>query len=308
MNTVIKRRHLYLLSLISGLLLSLGWPARGFPFLLFFGFIPLLFIEDYIYRNKQKFNRLSYFFHVFLSMLVWNILTTYWIYYSTTIGVVLAVVINALFMSITLSLFHYTRIVLKHNSAYIAFIVYWLTFEYLHLNWELSWSWLNIGNGFANYPALIQWYEYTGCFGGTLWILLINYMIFRGIKMYFIGERTARYRLFYPLFSLGLILIPFIISLFIYYNYNEKGIQSNVVIVQPNIDPYDEKFDSMTPEQQLAKLLKLAKQKTSQNTNLLVGPETSIPEIVCEDRLDASNSIDSLKVFIKKYPNLYILL
>jgi apolipoprotein N-acyltransferase len=64
----------------------------------------------------------------------------------------------------------------------------------------------------------------------------------------------------------------------------------------------------MTPEQQLAKLLKLAKIKTNQNTDLLVGPETAIPEIVYEDSLDRSNSIDSLKLFIKKYPRLNVLL
>ena len=133
-------------------------------------------------------------------------------------------------------------------------------------------------------------------------------MIFRAIKMFFLLEKTAKYRFHYSLSCLGLILIPIIISLFIYYNYDEKGKQANVIIVQPNIDPYYEKFDAMTPEQQLAKLLNLAKHKTNQNTDLLVGPETAIPEIVCEDMLDESNSIDSLKIFIKKYPRLNILL
>jgi apolipoprotein N-acyltransferase len=167
---------------------------------------------------------------------------------------------------------------------------------------------MNLGNGFANYPSWIQWYEYTGCFGGTLWVLLVNYLIFRAIKMFFLLEKTSKYHLYYSLSCLGLIIIPIIISLFIYYNYNEKGKTANVIIVQPNIDPYYEKFDAMTPEQQLAKLLKLAKIKTNQNTDLLVGPETAIPEIVCEGQLDASNSIDSLKNFIKKYPRLNILL
>jgi apolipoprotein N-acyltransferase len=308
MYTVIKKRYLFLLSLISGLLLSFGWPARGFPVLLFGGFVPLLFIEDYIYRNKKLFSRLSFFFYAFISMMLWNILTTYWIYYSTAVGVILAVVLNTLFMSFTLSLFHYSRIVLKHNSAYITFILYWISFEYLHLNWELTWPWMNLGNGFANFPSWIQWYEYTGSFGGTLWILLVNYMIFRAIKMFFFSEKTSKYRLNYSLSSIGLVIIPVIISVIIYFNYKEKGKQANVIIVQPNIDPYNDKFDSMTPEQQLAKLLKLAKIKTNQNTDLLVGPETAIPEIVCEDLLDESNGIDSLKCFIKKYPQLNILL
>ncbi|MGD0709745.1 MAG: apolipoprotein N-acyltransferase [Bacteroidales bacterium] len=308
MNTIIKKRYLLLLSLLSGLLLSFGWPARGFPILLFFGFIPLLFIEDYIYQNKKLFSRLSFFCYTYISMLLWNILTTYWIYYSTTVGAILAITLNALFMSLALSLFHYSRTVLRHNYAYVTYILFWITYEYMHLNWDLSWSWMNLGNGFANHPAWIQWYEYTGCFGGTLWILLLNYMIFRAIKMFFVFEKTSKNRFIFSLFCFGFILIPIIISLFIYYNYHEKGeTTANVIIVQPNIDPYNEKFGGLTPEQQSAKLLKLAKLKTTQETDLLVGPETAISE-VCEDQLDKSNSIDSLKCFVKKYPHLNILL
>ena len=177
----IKKKYLYLLSLLSGLLLMFGWPANGFPFLLFFGFVPILFIEDYIFNNKNQFNRFSFFWYAIISMIIWNSLTTYWIYYSTAVGVVFAILLNSLFMSVILSLFHYSRTIQKHNSAYVTFIIYWISFEYLHLNWDLTWSWMNLGNGFANHPAWIQWYEYTGCFGGTFWVLLVNFMIFRTI-------------------------------------------------------------------------------------------------------------------------------
>jgi hypothetical protein len=40
-----KPFHKFLLSLFSGLLLSIGWPERGFPVLLFAGFVPLLLRE-----------------------------------------------------------------------------------------------------------------------------------------------------------------------------------------------------------------------------------------------------------------------
>ena len=36
----------------------------------------------------------------------------------------------------------------------------------MHLNWEFAWPWLNLGNAFATYTGWIQWYEYTGTFGG----------------------------------------------------------------------------------------------------------------------------------------------
>jgi apolipoprotein N-acyltransferase len=304
----IKKRYLYLLSLLAALLLTFGWPARGFPLLLFFGFAPLLFIEDHIFSNKNRFNRFSFFWYAFITMIIWNALTTYWIYYSTDVGVILAVLFNSLFMAFTLSLFHYTRTVLKHNSAYITFIIYWIAFEFLHLNWDLTWSWLNLGNGFANHPAWIQWYEYTGCFGGTFWILLVNYMIFRSVKMFLNKEKTSRYRMLFAAFSGDMILVPIIISLIIYYNYTEKGIAVNTIIVQPNIDPYNEKFNGLSSEQQLGKILFLAKSKIDDKTDLLICPETAIPEGVLENNLSDSRTIDSLRLFVKKYPRLNILI
>jgi apolipoprotein N-acyltransferase len=304
----IKKRHLYLLSLAAALLLTFGWPARGFPLLLFFGFVPLLFIEDHIFSHRDAFNRFSFFWYAFVSMMVWNLLTTYWIYFSTEVGAALAVFLNSLFMAITLSLFHYTRTVLKHNSAFITFIIYWISFEYLHLNWDLSWSWLNLGNGFANHPAWIQWYEYTGCFGGTFWILLVNYMIFRAISMFLSKERTFRYRMLFAAACGDMILVPILISLLIYYTYHEKGIPVNTIIVQPNIDPYNEKFSGLTSEEQLAKILDLAKQKTDDKTELLICPETAIPEGVTENDFSDSRTIDSLRLFEKRYTHLNVLI
>ncbi|NTW34479.1 MAG: apolipoprotein N-acyltransferase, partial [Bacteroidetes bacterium] len=222
MNKHIKKRHLYLLSVLSGLLLIFGWPSGGFPFFLFVGFVPILFIEEHINNNKINFNKFSFFGYTFLSMVVWNSLTTYWIYFSTAFGAVAAILINALLMSFTLTLFHYSRRILKHNSAYMAFIVFWISFEYLHLHWDLSWPWMNLGNGFANYPSLIQWYEYTGSFGGTLWVLLTNYIIFNTLKLFIKKEKTIRYRVLYAAFCGNIILLPVIISLFIYYTHEDK--------------------------------------------------------------------------------------
>lgn len=304
----LKRRHLYILMLASGLLLTLGWPANGFPLFLFIAFIPLLIIEDHIYNNKEKFGRMSFFGYVFLSMVIWNSFTTYWIYYSTAVGVVLAIVINSLFMSFTLSAFHYSRTVLKHGSAYITFIVYWLAFEWIHQNWDLTWSWLNLGNGFANYPSCIQWYEFTGNFGGTLWILLVNYFIFRFIKIFLEKEKTQRSRFIYAILVLALIVIPLTASFIIYYTHTDKGRTVRVVTVQPNIDPYNEKFGGLSSEEQLAKILMLARMQTDDKTDLLVGPETAIPEGVWEDQLFDSRSIDSLKLFIDDFPRLNVLI
>ncbi len=175
--------RLILLSLASGLLLSLAWPERGCPALLFIGFIPLLRMEDLISTNRDRFNRFSVFFYSYPGFLLWNLLTTWWIVNSTGEGAILAVVLNSMFMSIILSFFHGTKRRLNSMpAAYLALICFWIMFEYLHLNWDLNWPWLNLGNGFSSYYRWVQWYEYTGAFGGTVWVLAANIMIFSLLK------------------------------------------------------------------------------------------------------------------------------
>ena len=48
------------------------------------------------------------------------------------------------------------------------------------------------------------------------------------------------------------------------------------MVVQPNIDPYFEKFDDLTSMQQLEKFIELAESKLDSSTNYLIGPETAI--------------------------------
>lgn len=63
------------------------------------------------------------------------------------------------------------------NIGYFTLIAAWLTFEYIHLNWQISWPWLTLGNGFAMHTTTVQWYEYTGVAGGSFWILVMNILV-----------------------------------------------------------------------------------------------------------------------------------
>lgn len=170
-----KRKYLLIISILGGLLLSLAWPEKGFAPLLFIGIVPFLFIEDHILKNKINFGRISVFLFVYPGFLAWNILTTWWIWNSTITGAILAWVLNSLLMSLTFQLFHFTRRNVPYGQSIITLVFFWLGFEYFHHNWEGTWPWLSLGNGFASWYKWIQWYEFTGIFGGTLWILLYKY-------------------------------------------------------------------------------------------------------------------------------------
>ena len=64
-------------------------------------------------------------------------------------------------------------------SLLLPFVLIWMGYEHVHELWDLAWPWLNLGNALATAPKLIQWYEFTGVRGGTLWIILTNFAALR---------------------------------------------------------------------------------------------------------------------------------
>jgi len=297
------------MSILSGVLLSLAWPANGFPFLLFIAFVPLLYIEDYIAKNKHNFIKASVFFYSYVAFFIWNALTTWWIYYSTTFGAIAAIVLNALFMATVFHLYHLVRrTIFKSKGAFNVLIFFWITFEYLHLDWDLSWSWLNLGNVFAAYPRSIQWYEITGMFGGDVWVLLGNILMYKLLLAVFgMYKSRSKSNLFAVSFVL-LIILPLAISNYMYSRYQETPNPYKCVVVQPNIDPYNEKFEGMSEAQQLNKMLNLARQKVNSKTDFLIFPETALPSGMDENYINENSDVDSLKQMIRKYPHLKIVI
>src|SRR5699024_6914464 len=130
-----------LIAIISGLLLVLAWPTYGFPLLLFFGFIPLLYLEFKIRTNPQKICALKIFGLAYLSFFIWNICTTYWLYYSTAPGMAFAVLANTLLMSLVFIIYHHTAKRLDFTASSVFLASLWMCLEYLHLHWDFSWPW-----------------------------------------------------------------------------------------------------------------------------------------------------------------------
>ena len=89
-----KKNQLLGLSLLSGILLWASWPASSFTFLIFFAWVPLLMVAD----NATK--RLSFFLYSFIALIIWNTLTTWWIWNSTDVGTIAAILTNSLLMCI----------------------------------------------------------------------------------------------------------------------------------------------------------------------------------------------------------------
>lgn len=261
-----------LLALLSGIFLAIAWPTYGFPGILFFSFVPLLLAERSLRISGKNKAGLRVFGLAYLCFFTWNLFTTYWLYFSTPFGMWFAILANSLLMSLVFLFYHFIAKRTGFGASTTFFMVLWLSFEKLHLHWEFSWPWLNLGNAFSTYTSWIQWYEYTGVFGGSLWVLLVNVCIFKAVLSYQkYHEKTIIYR---SILKNGLlVLLPILISLFLLKNWESGNKTVEVVVLQPNIDPYTEKYN--TTDKRIGALLNdLAKGSVDQNTDLVLAPET----------------------------------
>ena len=296
-----------MLSLLSGILLTLGWPERGFPLLLFAGFVPLLIVEYEQWKNRDSNHSSGMIPYVALTFSSWVLFTTWWVSISTPIGIAATILVNTTLVGGAFYLFHFTHRRLGSNLvSYLGLIGFILTAEFIHLRWDLNFPWLNLGNGFAAYPKWIQWYEYTGAFGGSLWILLVNILIFFFVRDRILLKICSRRIGIRLVATLVLIIAPLILSVIMYNSYTEKISPLDVVVVQPNLDPYKEQYN-LDPVVVTQKMLALAAEKTDSLTDFAVFPESAIQESIYEDQIDRSPSVALLRQFNSKYSRMNVI-
>lgn len=301
------------LAAISGFVMWLAFPPNfAFP-LIFVALVPVLWAENSFLlhaKGVRKSAALGFLF-AFTS----TILCTWWIVNAHWSGVVAASIVNGILFSLVFGGFHFIKKHMGSRMGYLAFFTLWLAAEYLQYNWELDFPWLMLGNTFANVPIIVQWYEYTGVFGGTLWVLVVNLSIFFFLKYWLLAKRSKstekdeKLFLFWSKIKFGfragmLLIVPIIVSLSIYFTFSDEGIPAEVVVIQPNYDPYGEKFTESNYRNQLTEMLVLTENSISPNTKMVLWPETSLPGTYYLNN-DVNNwQLDSLKPFLAKYPDL----
>lgn len=306
-----------ILALLSGLLLWLSWNPYGLPFLIFFAFVPLLVISDLLIGEGHKHSSGRIFCYSLIAFLIWNVGTTWWIFNSTGPGAIATFILNGSFMACVITVWHFCR--RKGMPGWlqpIALISFWMSFEYLHLNWDLTWPWLNLGNVFDSCTQYVQWYEYTGTFGGTLWVLVANFLIYYTIR--FFNSKRKMAIAFGSVFVLW-IALPVISSVLIYHHYKNNLRHDNpveAIIVQHNTEAYEEQFRMSNIEHTL-RILKVAMPLVTDSTQLIVTAESSISHTISANALlDRSYPVESylyygftiLDSVITRYPNLNFIL
>lgn len=310
------------LVLLFAVMMSIPFLVPGTGLLALFGFLPLLCMERVASMMEKK----RIWIYHYSAFVLWNAFTTFWVCNATIGGGIFAVLANSLQMSLIFGLFRLSKKKFSGTLPYIFLMVAWIAWERFYFDAEISWPWLVLGNSFARTTWAIQWYEVTGALGGSLWIWLCNLSIF-GLLVSASDGSLSRWNAKAKAAAISWIVLlfaaPIIISGLIGREYADATESEyadamdaegslEVLIIQPNIDPYN-KFQAMTQAQQNGLLLSMMEKEMKDRKRdsaaaplLVVAPETFTNDITCGD-YKRSKTWRGFTTFLKDYPGVNLL-
>ena len=290
-----------LLGGISAILLSLPFLIPHLGWVSLFALVPLLWAEKLANDSGMK----HFWLVHYGCFLIFNALTTWWVCNATVGGGIFASVANAFQMSVVFALFRLCRRRFRGSIPYIFLFCAWIAWERMYFDAQISWPWLVLGNAFARSLKWIQWYEYTGTLGGSLWIWLCNLAIF-GCSVC-IRERSwqnwnLKARLAAPAGLLLLFIFPPAFSLHLWKAPMDEGPEAEVFIAQPNIDPYH-KFEYLSQSEQTDILCGQIREGIAAHGGkgplLILAPETFTNDVFLMDGQLGSVTVERLNSEIR---------
>ena len=300
-----------LLGVLSAVLLSIPFLVPHCGWVALFALVPLLCMEKVATEAGLRHIGLR----IYGVFVLWNALTTFWVCNATVGGGIFAILANALQMTVIFGLFRLGRRVFRGSVPYLFLAAAWIAWERFYFSAQISWPWLTLGNAFARTLTLAQWYEYTGTLGGSLWVWASNLALF-GLMVSLADGRFFRWNgkaRFAALAGCAAVVFgPMPVSAAIWNRYRETSGPLEVLVVQPNIDPYH-KFEALTQSQQNAiledQIRRALKDRLHDSTAaplLILAPETFTADVVTND-IPAGRTWGRFTELMKDYPGASLL-
>jgi apolipoprotein N-acyltransferase len=302
------RRNL-VLAFSAGVLLGLSFPlpwawvsALPLDYLACIAFVPFLLVLDRLNSYWQS-TRYAY-----LTFFVFNAVTLYWVggfthgqdMYLMLSGAAL-VVAHPLFFLIPTFAYCFVKKHLGTATALVFLPFIWVGFEWLHSLGQIGFPWLTLGNSQTYAIDRIQFISFTGVYGISFWILVLNAIVYFAYLKFARLEwkLISRQSLFAGVALLALLIIPEIHGRFVLSSNDSHG-RSGVVrvgMIQPNTDPW--KKWEINPENELRNYLQMTTDLAAEGPQLVIWPETAIPFRILLGKYSASyhrvkQRIDSL--------------
>lgn len=276
--------HRWALSLTSALFLSLSFPPFNLSILQIPAFVFLVRLSLLCDSKRQV------IYYAYPSFILWNLLSTYWLMMATIAGGIAAILANAVIMLLPLLLIRsFFRSGLHPLLSSLFGASAWAGYEFLHHNWDLSWPWLTLGNGWSNHIGAIQYISVTGVFGISFWVVLSSLFLFSYFQKpskRVLASAAFVFLVFPVLSAISLSQIP-----------QDQGDPVDVAIVQPNSDSYQRFGGLSSLDELLDKLLDLSKKALTDNTDVIIWPENAVDTSLMLNSPHLSRIRDSLKVW-----------
>jgi apolipoprotein N-acyltransferase len=261
---------------VSGALLSLAFPCHPehplhwlyHPLWAHLALVPLLLVlEGKGFGAGCRAGCLAGF--------AFNLLGLYWV--AHTYGGGPAVVLGTLLMAAYLGLFMgafagLLDLLLRRwgKGALAAAPFLWAGQEYLLSQGELGFPWLLLGHGQAAWPHFVQAASWTGAYGISAWVVLVNVLLFLLLEK----RGSGRWLL---AGGAGLcFLVPWLHGRAVMAASQPWASVLRVGLVQPNLE-FAEKWGAQGLERSFAVLEALSRQAAAQGPELMVWPETALP-------------------------------
>lgn len=249
----------------SAVLLIVSFAPFSFGFFAFAALIPLFWFIS-THKPRQAFSG-GYWFG-----LIWAIGTLYWIGKPTPGGMLGVLLVLPLYGGV----FSWIQSWLVRQwgeSAFWSAPLLWTGLEVISSLGQLAFPWNVLGNTQAQYPAWIQIASFTGVFGISFWLVLINVCLYLAImKREPIGKRihcaVTAFILLFGSFVYGKAVLS-----------APKPVNNTPIhigFVQGNIDSY-KKWTPSFIDSNMVIYSRLTRQLANSKPDLAVWPETAVP-------------------------------
>jgi apolipoprotein N-acyltransferase len=291
----------FLLLITSFLMGWCAWNIPQFSLILFVALVPLFFFFE-----KMQQTRLSrwyiYLLSVFIFKFLWVAGQVYWLKEVTYDTFLASIVTHSLIFSIVQlpAIISFSKT--KSQNSFVLFILGWVLYEYLMQNFSLLSPFYILGSALGDYPIVIQNYSVIGIEGGTLWVLLVNYFLFRLVSGF-----KQKNQLKKRVVSLVLVVFaPFLLSVVMLFSHESSSIEKmKVAALHTDFNPVNNYYGTH-PDVIIDSLWNLSK-RVDESTEVLLWPETVVTNLGWMQELQQNIYIDSLQKKIERFASLNLI-
>lgn len=280
-----ERRRMYGLAALSGVLLGFSFPPFPLGLLAWVGLVPLLLVLNALPRPRGGLR------FIYAAMLVFHLITLNWTgdyvqandVYMMIAGAV-TMILHPFFYVLPLGGYLVLRRHLGEQVALTALPFLWVGYEYTHTLSEWSFPWLTIGNSQSYEIARIQYIEWTGIFGVSFWVVVLNVLVYYIVRA--LLERNALRSRAVVIPAVALVVLAILPSihgwLVLRFSGNDGTVRRDSVtvgIIQANVDPWEKWTRSgyVTVDMYMDMTQALVESVASAKPDIVLWPETALP-------------------------------